>query len=215
MQLQTAMEEIPNLSKKDRKKVFSVYEVYPEDRVPRKKLKKLVSPATIAFLYRVPKSLAKSIKEDTSFRKTILAWFYKNKKPSIGWPRFRRPFPTSRREKVMYSRLGMFPRVMVHVVDGTHLVCPNRTSLAYSESQFWLWYEWQVLKGFLLDRPFLIPEIVGTTIPKYFKRVLTALDHLGSPGHSAWYTAVQRDQYYLRRVARRSKPGDPPDQGKL
>jgi len=191
------------LTKKQRKIADKLLNRLP---VKTKVLRKNLGKELIIVLRRIPKELLPFLKEDSSSKKVLTTWFHKVSKPSSGWPKFKKPFPTTRQEKVLLNRLGNFPKTFPSTSHGEHLVSPCRSSLYYTETQFWLWYEWQSLKNLMAC------QVEWPHIPfiKELRKLLfilpKSLDHMDiEQRECSWSKSTRADIFVLLRVSRRSQ----------
>lgn len=198
--LSVAAGEYSVLNKKQKKVASNLLNKLP---VKTKTLRKYLSKDLVIVLRRIPKEKIVFLREGSSLKK-IETWYYNTAKPWFGWPKFRRPFPTTRREKNLLNRLGNFPKTFTNVSWERYLVCPERSSLYYSETQFWIWYEWLSLNS-LMTAVYLAPNHLVTKMIRRLlyivPRSLDSMDETKPP----WFRKTRAGIFGLLRVSRRNQ----------
>jgi hypothetical protein len=170
---------------------------------PKKTLRKLFSKESLPLLRRIPRNMLVHLDQGIPGQKEIARWFYKSHRPSTGWPKRRKPFPSSRAEMAIFTRLGNFPRSMKSICWGTHIVSPRRISMSYLNFQFWTWLEWQQVKLILTPMLYSQSRFAKSIVNKLSHRLPKALDDLEKNSRSHWFSTVTADLFIMRRVSLR------------
>jgi hypothetical protein len=148
-----------------------------------KKVRKNLSRQLVRMAVRIPNAVC-SFTDDHRHSRALYYELYKSYQPKIGWSKWRMPFPSSRSEKVSWTRKGMLPKNPGDVHSGDHLITANKSSLVYHETLFWIRSEVNRLSNSMCFQDLDKPTIRSAF--KVFNKARLSVDNFVKGKPSAW-----------------------------
>jgi len=201
LDVRTAQEEYPLLSRKYRNQINDLITGIPLGKKETRRLKRNVSRKTIRTLERLSKIGADAktlLRDDFRHEKTLMTKLCDHFKPKIGWSKLRTPFPTVRGERMAFTRWKNLPKRINGVHVGTHIVAPTRRGLELVNHQFWLWYFFQHLNQ-VLGSTLHLTVPIRNHVMKTLSSIPHLLDDCDKTRRSAWYMRSRKVVFFWKR----------------